>query len=102
MAWNLHEADLPPEVKDYLSLLSSCGDERQAAEEAGVSEAEVRRWAREDVFIDHRSQALAYYDDWKDWKPATRDAAPGGFIALEDMDPSEVAVAAMQQAGWSA
>jgi hypothetical protein len=70
MPWDLHKADLPAEAKDYLSVLSSSGDERQAAAEAGVSEADIRRWSRDDVFIAHRQQALAYFESWKDWKPA--------------------------------
>jgi len=97
MAWNLAAADLPPEAKDYLSLLSSSGDETEARAEAGVSDADVRRWSRDDVFLDHRQQALGYFEDWKDWKPQAEESPGDGFIALEDMDPSEVRIASAQQ-----
>jgi len=97
MAWDLAGADMPQQAKDFLSLLGSCGDERQAISEAGCTEADVRRWSRDDVFLDHRRQALDYFAGWKDWKPATSDPAPDGFIALEDMDPSDARIAAAQQ-----
>lgn len=72
MAWNLAAADLPQEAKDYLSLLGGCGDEQQAASDAGVSEADIGKWSRLDAFIDHRRQALAHFEGWKDWEPAAR------------------------------
>lgn len=98
MGWNLHKADLPPAAKGFLSILSSCGSERQAAEEASVSDADVRRWSRDDVFLDHRQQALQHFESWKDWKPSTRAARPDGFIPLERMSMQEAKIAANQQA----
>jgi len=98
MAWNLAAAQLPPEAKDYLSLLSNCGDEAEARSGAGVSDADVRRWSRDDVFLDHRQQALEHFASWKDWKPSTRDPArPDGFIPLETLSISECRIAATQQ-----
>lgn len=68
MAWDLHGSKLPDGAKDYLSVVGSCGDEEQARRECEVSAADVARWSRDDEFIDHRRQALAHFEGWKDWK----------------------------------
>lgn len=69
MAWNLHTAKLPDDAKAFLSVLGSCGDARKAAEEVGATEADLRNWARDSEFLDHRRQALKHYESWKTWTP---------------------------------
>ncbi len=74
MAWDLYGSDLPDAAKGYLSLLGSCGDERQAMAEAGVTELQVTRWARLDEFVENRSRALEHFQGWN--RPADRDFDP--------------------------
>jgi len=69
MGWNLAAADLPQEARNYLSCLGSCGDEAQAAEEADVLAADIRRWSALDEFISHRAQAMQYFDSWRGYAP---------------------------------
>lgn len=86
MPWNLHEANLSREAKDFLSVLSSCGDLRKAAAEVGASEADVRRWAREPEFVEHRRKALAHYESWRDWRSRAALAPPTLWPALGRLD----------------
>jgi len=86
MSWNLIASTLPEGAKDYLSQLGSCGDEHEAAKRAAVSEADIRKWSRDDEFLDHRRQALAYYESWKDWKAGSEDVDPARWPSRGRLD----------------
>ncbi len=98
MGWDLYRTDLPEDAKSFLSVLGSCGDERQATVEAGVTENDVRIWSRLDEFVDHRRKALEHFESWRDWKPVTERAQPGEqtFIPLEQLTPRELWLAGQQ------
>jgi hypothetical protein len=86
MAWNLLGADLADEVKAYLSVLSSHGDGARARAECGVSEADIRKWSREDAFIDHRQKAFAHFEDWKDWRANRHSVDPSRWPSQGRLD----------------